>query len=189
MTVARIRLAQRRPEEALDLLRGAELAYGESGAVAELISVHVLQAVAAEARDRRDEALRRLGAAIRLAAPGGYVRRVVEDGARLAHLLPLARRSAPAFVDEVIAGLGPVSATSHRGGSLWATGGELVEVLTPREVEVLRLLARGARNAEIAQGLGVSVGTARWHVGNVLAKLGERSRAKAVLRAQRLGLV
>jgi LuxR family transcriptional regulator, maltose regulon positive regulatory protein len=189
VTIARVRLAQRRPEEARDLLHDAEVAYRETGAVAELISVLVLQAVAAEGRGRRDEALRKLKEAIGLAAPGGYVRRVVEDGARLAHLLPLARRSAPAFVDEVIAGLGTASATGHRGGSLWATGGDLLEILTRRELEVLRLLAGGARNAEIARSLGVSVGTARWHVGNVLAKLGERSRAKAVLRAQQLGLV
>lgn len=189
VTIARVRLAQRRPEEARDLLHDAEVAYRRSGDIAELISVLVLQADAAEARGRRDEALRELSEAIGLAAPGGYVRRIVEDGARLARLLPLARRSAPAFVDEVIAGFGPPSATGHRGGSLWATGGELLEMLTPRELEVLRLLARGARNAEIARSLGVSVGTARWHVGNVLAKLGERSRAKAVVRAQQLGLV
>lgn len=189
VTIARVRLAQRRPEEARDLLGDAEVAYRVSGAVADLVSVLVLEAVAAEARGRRDEALRRLAEAIRLAAPGGYVRRVVEDGARLGHLLPLVRRAAPGFVDEVIAALGAAPATGRRGAGLWASGGELIEALTQRELEVLRLLAHGARNAEIAQSLGVSVGTARWHVGNVLAKLGERSRAKAVLRAQQLGLV
>jgi DNA-binding NarL/FixJ family response regulator len=116
------------------------------------------------------------------------VRRVVEDGARLAHLLPHVRKAAPAFVDEIVAALGP-SPAGQRGASVWSTGGRILETLTPRELEVLRLLAGGSRNAEIAQDLGVSVGTARWHVGNVLAKLGERSRAKAVVRAQDLGLV
>lgn len=189
MTMARVRLAQRRPDEARDLLRDAEVAYRSTGAVAELISVLVLQAVASEAGGRRDGALRKLSEAVHLASPGGYVRRFVEDGTRLVHLLPLARRSAPAFVDEVMAGFAPAQPPGGRGASLWASGGQLLEMLTPRELEVLRLLARGARNAEIAQSLGVSVGTARWHVGNVLAKLGERTRTRAVLQAQQLGLV
>ena len=50
-------------------------------------------------------------------------------------------------------------------------------------------MAEGASNAEIAEGLAVSLGTARWHVGNVLAKLGVRSRTQALVRAQHLGLV
>ena len=50
-------------------------------------------------------------------------------------------------------------------------------------------MARGASNAEIAAGLTVSLGTAKWHVGHVLAKLRATSRTQALVRAQRLGLV
>jgi ATP/maltotriose-dependent transcriptional regulator MalT len=67
--------------------------------------------------------------------------------------------------------------------------GQLVETLTPRELDVLRLMAQGASNAEIAAGLTVSLGTAKWHVGHVLAKLGATSRTQALVRAQRVGLV
>ena len=71
--------------------------------MADLISIRVLEAAVAEATGRRAEARRALEEAIRLAAPGGYVRRFVDDGRRIAHLLPFVRKAAPAFVDEVIA--------------------------------------------------------------------------------------
>ena len=185
VTRARVRLAQRRPAEARELLRGPASAYRARGAVADLTDVLVLQGAADEQEGRRSEAIRALSEAVTLAAPGGYVRRLVEDAAPVAHLLPLVRKAAPAFVDEVLAALRPAGG----GGTVWNAGDQLLELLTPRELDVLRQLARGARNAEIADALGVSPGTARWHVANVLAKLGERSRAKAVVRAQALGIV
>ena len=105
VTIARVRLAQGRPDEARDLLRRTRGAQETSGAVAELISIGVLDAVVAEMSGRRAEALRALEQAIGLAAPGGYVRRFVDDGERVGHLLPLVRSVAPAFVDQVVAGL------------------------------------------------------------------------------------
>ena len=64
-----------------------------------------------------------------------------------------------------------------------------VERLTPRESEVLQLLALGLTNAEIASRLHISAHTAKFHVGAVLGKLGARSRADAVARGARLGLI
>lgn len=59
----------------------------------------------------------------------------------------------------------------------------LVEPLTPRETEVLRLMAVAYTNREIAEALGTAEGTVKIHVSNVLAKLGARDRTHAVLRA------
>jgi two-component system nitrate/nitrite response regulator NarL len=64
-----------------------------------------------------------------------------------------------------------------------------IERLTPREAEVLQLLARGLTNAEIGSRLGVSEHTSKFHVGAVLGKLGARSRAEAVAVASRLGWI
>jgi len=65
---------------------------------------------------------------------------------------------------------------------------ELIEELSPREREVLRLIARGMENAEIAQELGISPRTAKNHVSNILVKLGMPSRIQAAIYAVRRGL-
>src|SRR5262249_58563746 len=64
-----------------------------------------------------------------------------------------------------------------------------VAPLTPRESEVLQLLAQGLSNKEIAQRLNVSEHTAKFHVNAILGKLGAQSRTEAVVRAARLGLI
>jgi DNA-binding NarL/FixJ family response regulator len=76
-------------------------------------------------------------------------------------------------------------------GNLTALGAAsdpaLADALTARELEVLRLLARGQTNLEIAQALVVREGTIKYHVKNILRKLGATSRADAVSRYSRAG--
>lgn len=67
--------------------------------------------------------------------------------------------------------------------------GEGDAALTPRELEVLALVAEGASNKTIARRLGISVHTAKFHVGSLLAKLGAASRTEAVTLATRRGLL
>lgn len=66
---------------------------------------------------------------------------------------------------------------------------ELVEPLSARELEVLRHLAEGLSNKEIARALGVSEHTAKFHVNAIRGKLGAQSRAEAVVKATRAGLI
>ncbi len=61
--------------------------------------------------------------------------------------------------------------------------------LTERETEILRLMAGGSSNKEIANSLGVAEGTVKNHVSNILSKLGVRDRTRAVLKAFELGIV
>jgi DNA-binding NarL/FixJ family response regulator len=63
------------------------------------------------------------------------------------------------------------------------------EALTPREVEVLQLLAQGLANKEIGRRLAISDNTAKFHVNAILGKLGARGRTEAVVKAAQLGLV
>jgi DNA-binding NarL/FixJ family response regulator len=65
----------------------------------------------------------------------------------------------------------------------------LLEALTPREIEVLRLLAEGLGNKEIASRLGVSEHTVKFHVASIMGKLGAESRTEAVMVGIRHGLV
>lgn len=64
-----------------------------------------------------------------------------------------------------------------------------VEALTPREIEVLRLIANGLANKAIAQVLGISEHTVKFHANALMSKLGAQSRTDAVVRATRLGLI
>jgi len=66
---------------------------------------------------------------------------------------------------------------------------DLVESLTPREAEVLQLLTQGLPNKAIAQRLGISDHTVKFHVNAILGKLGVQSRGEAIVQAVRLGLV
>ena len=75
--------------------------------------------------------------------------------------------------------------SSHIEGS--STGA--VPELTPRELEVLKLLAEGLPNKSIADRLGISEHTVKFHVNSILGKLGAQSRTEAVTRATRLGLI
>jgi DNA-binding NarL/FixJ family response regulator len=63
------------------------------------------------------------------------------------------------------------------------------EPLTPRELEVFELLAKGLRNRDIAAALGISEHTAKFHVGQILAKIGAATRAEAVGLGLKLGLI
>src|ERR1041385_2820385 len=64
----------------------------------------------------------------------------------------------------------------------------LIEPLSDRELEILRLVARGASNKEIAAALFIAEGTVKNHVTNVLGKLGVRDRTQAALKAREMGL-
>ncbi len=69
-----------------------------------------------------------------------------------------------------------------------ATSRDLPEGITPREAEVLSLMARGLTNPQIGEELGISRGTAKVHVQNIIAKLGVSDRTQAAVRAVELGL-
>lgn len=66
---------------------------------------------------------------------------------------------------------------------------EPVVPLTPRELQILRLVARGFKNGEIAKQLGTRVGTVRNQISQILQKLGVENRVQAILKAASLGLV
>ena len=98
-------------------------------------------------------------------------------------------RQLRAAVQAVLAGLNTwspeVSTLDARGA-----GGELPgEPLTPRELEVLELLAKGLSNRDIAGVLGISAHTAKFHVGQILAKTGAATRAEAVKLGIQRGLI
>jgi DNA-binding NarL/FixJ family response regulator len=89
--------------------------------------------------------------------------------------------SRPALTERVLRGL------EHMRRDLEAATSP--DPLPPREIEILRLIAGGYSNREIAQALGTAEGTVKNHASSILSKLGVRDRTRAVLRALELGYI
>lgn len=170
-----------------DLLRNAE-ASGQSYFV---ISALVLQALAFQLQGDLDQALTPLARALALAAPEGYVRIFVDEGAPMAALLreALARGIAPEYVARLLASFSSVEASASPSAMRSAPHAQLAEPLTGREMEVLHLLARGASNRDVAEQLIISIGTVKKHVNNILGKFGVHSRTQAIIRARELDIL
>jgi LuxR family maltose regulon positive regulatory protein len=149
-----------------------------------LLSVYLLQALAADIQGGRELVHDRLVRALEIAAPQDYVRALLDEGPRLLALLPAARRAAPAFVDRVLEHADARSAVEPAGQA--AKG--LVEPLSERELEVLRLIAAGLANREIADELYIAVGTVKRHINHIYGKLGVHSRTQALARVRDLSL-
>jgi LuxR family maltose regulon positive regulatory protein len=165
----------------LDRLLHAAQDGGRTGSVIELL---VLQALAHQGRDDVPGALGALDRALQLAEPEGYVRVFLDEGRPLAGLLKAAAQqgAAPGYVRRLLAAGAPAGdgAPVQRG---------LVEPLSARELEVLRLLGTDLDGPGIARHLFVSLNTVRTHTKNLYAKLGVNSRRAAVRRGEELDLL
>ncbi len=129
-------------------------------------------------RGRREEAESLLGELVVAGAAMGYRQIFRRNVAALAPLLPAVRAHAPSFVDNVMT---PVTAPP--------TSPRLIEPLGERELEIVRLLAAGLSNAEIAERLFLAPATIKWYLSQTYAKLGARRRTEAVASARDLGLI
>jgi LuxR family maltose regulon positive regulatory protein len=149
-----------------------------------LIEILILLAIARRARDDAAGALAALDRAAAMAEPEGYVRAFVDEGAPIAALLTTAARqsSVPAYVRRLLLAFGPVDTQTP-------TRQPLIEPLSERELDVLRLLASDLDGPDIARELYVSLNTLRTHTKNIFSKLGVNSRREAVRRAAELGLL
>lgn len=147
-----------------------------------MVAVRVLQSLAAE---RRDEAVQFLGEALEMAQPENLIRTFADAGNELVpHLQEAARRGIkPDYVGRILSVMGEKPKITVAGQSL------LVEPLSGRELEVLRLVTAGLSNREIAAKLVISPGTAKTHIHNICGKLGVRNRTEAAIQAKELDLV
>jgi len=128
------------------------------------------------------DAVEWLSQALQLAAPRGLIRIFLDVDAPLVTLLPKARAAAPEFVDRLLEHLPLPHGTLHPANA------RLPEPLSEQELRVLGLIVSGRTNQEIATELYISVGTAKWHVHNILQKLGVNNRPQAIARSRELGI-
>lgn len=195
-TLIRLRIAQgpiHAPEgnwpDLLALLEQLQQMAEQAGRRGDLIELLVLRALAHRARGQADLAKEDLGQALTLAQPAGYVRLFVDEGAPLEALLRRAASQCAAsqglvgtYTSQLLAAVAAEPASTPAAQPL-------AEPLTERELEVLRWIAAGLSNREIAEELVIALGTAKKHVSNLYGKLGVHSRTQAVARARELGLL
>jgi LuxR family maltose regulon positive regulatory protein len=148
--------------------------------------------MAFQALEDKVSALDSLSQALTLAKPEGYVRIFVDEGEPMATLLALAvsQEIEPDYAGELLGAFPKeVQQAVESDMELTTIPQPLVEPLSERELEVLRLMATGLKYQEIAENLVISVNTVRHHTRNIYGKLGVSSRAQAIARARDLGLL
>jgi len=146
------------------------------------IEIRILQALATH---DEGQALAYLSEALTMAQPEGYVRTFVDQGKAL---LPLLRDAAqrgitPDYVAQLL------RAFKETSGTIPVTQQALVEPLSERELEVLRLVATGKSNRQIADELILATGTIKKHLNNIYGKLQVNNRTQCVARARELRLL
>lgn len=191
---AKLWLASGQPRDAQSLLEAhlaAEQAAGRTGYQAELL---VWLAAAHQRMGGSAPALAALTQAVRLAAPQGFLLPFVEAGAEILPLLRQLQKDpewqpgpSAALLAGVLQALPEPTPTEATPAA--APTADLPEPLSERELEVLKLLADGLSNQEIAIRLYVQLSTVKKHVSNLFGKLGVASRTQAIQATRRLGLI
>ncbi|MFZ1507611.1 MAG: LuxR C-terminal-related transcriptional regulator [Anaerolineae bacterium] len=187
LTLARLEIANPLVNALLARLLQAAEAQKRCGSALDILLV---QALSHEAQGNRPQALAALERALALAEPEGYVRIFVDEGEAMRLLIEKQSRNRDHplsdYVDELLAAFtqpvaAPKSAIIHQKS-------DMIEPLSERELEVLKLLRTELSGPEIAGQLIVSLNTFRTHTKNIFDKLGVNNRRAAVRRAEELDL-
>jgi LuxR family maltose regulon positive regulatory protein len=179
-TLARVLIAQGQ-EEAVELLERMRLLMEADRRMGRVIEVLVLQALAWQVRGDTDQALIALEQALSLGEAEGYRRVFLDEGDALADLL--AQCPQTDYRDQLLTTFGRDISAEQRQPP------QLSEPLTEREVQILRLIASGLSNQEIADQLFLTLSTVKWYTSMIYGKLGVRRRTEAVDRARALDIL
>ena len=194
ITLARLLIARYvTDQDATDLLTATDLlarllheaeAGGRQGSI---IEISLLLALAYAARGGSTAAHASLNRALSLAVPEGGVRIFVDEGPPMMALLKQVTDDADGMESYVAALLSAFGKPDRPAAA--PTAQPLAEPLSEREVEILRLIAAGLKNREIAEELVISLNTVLYHTKNIYSKLGVNKRVLAIARAKELGLI
>jgi LuxR family maltose regulon positive regulatory protein len=171
----------------LDRLLEAAQADRRMGSAIEIL---VMQALAQQASNNIPLALAALERALALAEPEGYIRIFVDEGLPMSQLLPAAAKQGimPGYTAKLLAAFGMKIRVSENPANRSPVQ-PLIEPLSQRELEVLRLIANGLSNAEISKRLFLALSTVKGHNRMIFDKLQVQSRTEAIARARELGLL
>jgi LuxR family maltose regulon positive regulatory protein len=182
ITLARVLLAQGAIDQATGLLSRLLAVAEEGDRTGSVIEILVVLAISQQLQGNTRIGLQHLTRALTLAEPEGYVRMFVDEGAPMAALLAEMDGDAASYSRRILAAFADVDSDSGANQAL-------IEPLSDRELEVLRLLATDLSGPQIAQELVVSLHTVRSHTKSIYLKLAVNSRREAVRRAGELDLL
>ena len=193
LSQARVHLAQGDPAAALAVLARWRRQVEDREWADERLKVMVLQALALQAASEQDQAVSLLLEALALAEPEGFIRIFVDEGRPMAQLLAEAviHQIMPAYTSRLLAAFEAEKQQSTGENSLspLSSSQPLIEPLSPREREVLRLIAQGLSNQEMSERLVLALDTVKGHNQKIFGKLQVQRRTEAVARARELGLL
>jgi ATP/maltotriose-dependent transcriptional regulator MalT len=193
LLLARLLIAEGTPEAALEMLAPLLPTAQEQGRIRSALEMRAIMALAYADHAQRQEAVRQIRTALATAHTEGFMRLFLDEGEPMAALLAqsIDRRAhndpLRAYIEQLLAAFrtgGPAASRSP----ISTPHPALVEPLSPQEQRVLRLLAAGRSNPEIASELVVSVNTIRTHVQSIYRKLDVNNRSAAGDAARRLHL-
>lgn len=191
LVVARLRLEQGEAEAAIGQLESWLAEAQDYGRIRSEIEIKILLALAHAALGDQAQARQTLSQALALGQPEGYQRIFLNEGEKLAALF---QDSIPEIRDEALTAYArallytisqeqtQIEAATHQASE------SLIEPLTEQEDRVLRLIAAGLSNPEIAEALVISVNTVKTHVKNIYGKLNVNNRDEASEAARHLKL-
>ena len=167
-----------------------------AGRMAHVIDICLLKALALQELGETATAIGSLDRSLTLAEPEGYIRIFIDAGQAMAQLLAkaLSRGITAEYTGRLLEAFSDdhrsVTAIQARGaGDVTSAPQLLVEPLSERELEVLKLIAEGLSNREIAARLVISLSTVKGHTANIFGKLGVHRRTLAAARARELDLL
>lgn len=193
LSQARVLLAQGDPSAAQTMLAAYLQQVEAKKWQDERLKTMVLQSVAQSMQGAQDQALQVLHEALALAEPEGFIRIFIDEGKPMAELLTEAfdRGMMPAYTSKLLAAFeGEKQKARETSPPPRAVPGQpLMEPLSPRELEVLQLIAQGLSNDEIGKQLFLALDTVKGHNRRIFDKLQVQRRTEAVARARELGLL
>lgn len=186
---ARVLLAQRSPSAALSLLESFRKQMELKDWQDELLKTIILQAVAFHMNSNDNKALECLSEALAFAEPNGFIRLFLDEGSPMADLLLTAasRGIHRDYATQLLAAFESEKIKKQPDPITFKSS--IVEPLSPRELEILRLLAKGLSNRQICERLYLALDTVKGHNRKIFDKLNVKSRSEAIARALELDLL